>query len=156
MNDSADKISEGNGHVKNLTPITNRTTKLPVQEKEGHADTATLSLRQRRQVKPIVQTKVMPDMPVNLFDIYKEYLEESKVGWPYKYLDIDKLKTVKSVNKKPKDKVILSKYPKLKLLVREYGCAENFNEINDSIRQPASKSFRYCFEPLNYKVEPST
>jgi hypothetical protein len=113
--------------------------------------------RYRRGLKPVVETKIVPHLPHDLKPIYYQFLEDSKISSPYRYIDMDSKGTVTNNIRRPRDREILSEYPKLKMLIKGVKTPQQPLNINNSLTEESSKNFRIVREMHSKKlsVQPS-
>ena len=98
--------------------------------------------RYRRGLKPVVETKIVPHLPNNLKPIYYQFLEESKLSSPYRYVDMDSKGTITNNIRRPRDREILSEYPKLKMLIKGVKTPQQPLNINNSLTEESSLMFK--------------
>ena len=105
--------------------------------------------RYRRGLKPVVETKIVPHLPNNLRPIYYKFLEESKIASPYRYVDLESNGSVKNNIRKPRDKEILWEYPKLKMLIKGIKTPQQPLNINNSLTEESSQTFKFPSERMS-------
>jgi phosphomannomutase len=52
------------------------------------------SSRMRKQIKPLVFSRISPEMPDNLASLYREFLNQSNKDSSYKYVNTDTRKSI--------------------------------------------------------------
>lgn len=52
------------------------------------------SSRMRKQIKPLVFSRISPEIPENLTSLYREFLNQSHDNSGYKYINVDTRKSV--------------------------------------------------------------
>ena len=100
------------------------------------------SQRVRRQLKPVVVTKIIPFIPEDAKEIYKEFCENNS-NVSLKYINTEGNELCKNPFKMVDSKRCKMHYPKLKPFIPKVKGVQANLDINQSAVLPETRSFRF-------------
>lgn len=96
----------------------------------------------RKQLKPVVLTQIIQDMPEDIRGAYRNYLEQNKSNI-LKYINLDDNEPTKNIFKQLDSKKFSLGYPKLKPFIKNEKGKQQFLEINDESVLPKTRTFKF-------------
>ena len=150
-------IVKDNQKDKVLSPQLKSPETVSSMKEDRNLSKPTAIERYRRGLKPVVETKIVPHLPNNLRPIYYQFLEESKVTSPYRYVNLESNGPITNNIRKPRDKEILWEYPKLKMLIKGAKTPQQPLNINNSLTEETSQTFKFPSErmSINHQEHPT-
>ena len=132
-NKTFDEIQKGYSSVPQGSPINS-----PIRSLR----TSVGGTKVRRQLKPVVLTNIIPDMPEDLRGTYRKYLEQNKKDM-LKYVNAEDNKPMKNIFQQMGSNKLIIGYPKLKPFIQNEKGKPQLLKMNEDSILPKTRTFKF-------------